>query len=224
MQCSSSAKNNHQAARPQQVCNASAINSILGIAREFLFSSSSHNRFFELQTERNGLFEPTMAEWTRERDLQLAAAVRRQWGSDVWRADEQRAFCWEAVFNQGTWPADFRPAHLKDRWQENLRKWVPRPQKGPRRAAVLSFRVLEETIKARDYSKKRTSLEETEVVPIPPFLSANDAPVATYKWHTYAGLPQPPAAQPQIPVSVCVETLPELDVVRVPLPAPSPRL
>lgn len=93
------------------------------------------------------------AEWTHELDLQLARAIHLHWGCDVWRADEQRPLAWEAIFKSAAWPESFRASHLKERWQENFRKWVPREP--PKRAAVVDFAVLVDRINARDYGKRR---------------------------------------------------------------------
>lgn len=92
-------------------------------------------------------------EWTHELDLQLARAIHRHWGCDVWRADEQRPLAWESIFNSSSWPDNFRASHLKERWQENFRKWVPREP--PKRANVVDFAVLIDRINARDYGKRR---------------------------------------------------------------------
>lgn len=91
-------------------------------------------------------------EWNRDLDLQLAHAIFNHWGSIVWHSDEQRQLAWQAIFDSAQWPKGFFPSHLKDRWQENFRKWVPRER--PKRATEVDFNVLITQIKSRSYREK----------------------------------------------------------------------
>lgn len=95
-------------------------------------------------------------EWDRDLDLQLALAIRDHWGSDVWRADDLRLLAWASIFHSAAWPQGFGPTHLKNRWQENFRKWVPREV--PKRASVVNFSVLLDRISTRTYTKKNSPL------------------------------------------------------------------
>lgn len=91
--------------------------------------------------------------WTRELDLRLVEAIKQHWGSDVWRADAQRAIEWDVVFRYvNDWPRELCAADLKKRWQENFRKWLPREV--PRRATIVNFTELCNCIQGRTYERE----------------------------------------------------------------------
>lgn len=92
-------------------------------------------------------------EWSRELDLKLANAVQKFCGTSVWRSDKSRQLSWEAIFANEEWPTGMRVTALKERWQENHRKWVPRDP--PKRAVVVEFDALIRVIKERSYTRRR---------------------------------------------------------------------
>ena len=65
-----------------------------------------------------------MAHWTRELDLALVSLIRKYWRDERWTAGSGRYIDWGVVFDLGSWPNGFTRATLKERWQENYRKWV----------------------------------------------------------------------------------------------------
>ena len=91
-------------------------------------------------------------EWSRDSDLCLVRLIRLQLGADVWDSAQNKSINWDQIHRAAPWPENFTKERLKERWQENFRKWVPRQPK--KRADVVHFDTLLAVINERSYGDK----------------------------------------------------------------------